>query len=41
MYNRNNMTINNKRKQTTSAVVVVAVAMGYWKSFDHEVTVQT
>ncbi len=40
MYNRNNMTINNKKKQKkiTSAV---AVAMGYWKSFDHEVTART
>jgi len=35
------MTINREKEKTTSAVEVVVVAMGYWKSFDHEVTVQT
>ena len=43
MYNRNNMTINRKKKKetTTLAVEVVEGAMGYWKAFDHEEFVQT
>jgi hypothetical protein len=35
------MLINSKKNNTTWAVVVVEVAMDYWKTFDHEETVQT